>query len=308
MNPRALPADRLFAAYNAVLAVVWCTVPAGEAWAPAMAALHAAGATLPWLLARLPERLPPAVRCLREGYPMLLLLPTWAELGWLAAVRQLPTHDGAIAALDRTVFGTHYHLAWRRAAPGLAEVMFLFYVLYYLTIFVPPVVLALRRRLDAYRDFSFRVLVAFLGCYVCYLAFPVIGPRALAGHHAPAGGALELLSETLHATGDSPGTAFPSSHVTGTVTIAWLAWRWLPRPAAWLLTALAAAVAVAAIYTGNHFTVDVVAGLVWVAILQILVAPWFERRIPGAPAVVSSAAGSLLGRRAKALPREGGAT
>jgi membrane-associated phospholipid phosphatase len=295
---KALPVDRLLGYYNAALAVVWCTAIPRDPWAPAMVALHAVGAAFPWLLARLPARLPRAVHVVREGYPWFLFVPLWSELGWLAAIRRLPTHDHAIAELDRAIFGTHYHLTWMHAWPDLAEPMYFFYILYYPTIFVPLLALALRRRVGAFREWSFRLLLSYLGCYLSYLIFPVIGPRALAAHVAPVGGALAWLSESLHSAGDSPGTAFPSSHVAGAATIAWLAWRRLPRLAAWLLTAQAAGVAAATIYTGNHFTVDVMAGLAWVAVLQAVAAPWFEGRSSHNPAGAEPTPGAPIPQHA----------
>src|SRR5215470_17333939 len=73
----------------------------------------------------------------------------------------------------------------------------------------------------------------------------------------------------MAAAGDAVGTAFPSTHVAGAVTLAWLAWRHCSRAEAWIATVLAAGIGPAAVFTQNHFVIDVVAGAVLGIGLQI---------------------------------------
>ena len=89
-------------------------------------------------------------------------------------------------------------------------------------------------------------------------------------HHANVG---------ARAAGDSLGTAFPSSHVAGVVTAAIIAWKWLPRPVAWLLIVESIGVMVATVYTQNHYAIDAVAGLVWAVVLQVMLLPLLDRLI-----------------------------
>jgi len=77
--------------------------------------------------------------------------------------------------------------------------------------------------------------------------------------------------------GDSMGTAFPSSHVAGSLTAAWAGWRWFSRPTAMLLALEAAGVVVATVYTQNHYAIDVLAGILWAVLLQLTVVPVLER-------------------------------
>ena len=79
------------------------------------------------------------------------------------------------------------------------------------------------------------------------------------------------------AAGDSPGTAFPSSHVAGALTVAWFGCLWLGRAGAALLCVLATLVTVGTVYTGNHFAIDSLAGLLWGAGAQALIVPALAR-------------------------------
>jgi membrane-associated phospholipid phosphatase len=74
-------------------------------------------------------------------------------------------------------------------------------------------------------------------------------------------GFFRLLNDYLRASGDAAGTGFPSSHVTGSIGLAWIAWRHLPRPAAWAAAIVAAGVVPATVYTHNHFVLDSLAGV-----------------------------------------------
>lgn len=271
MNPRLQPVDRVVAVYNLFLAAAWMRAAGAAplAWLPVL--LHVALAGLPWLLAGRVSASRRLLRGLREGYPLLVLAAAWAELGWLQEVRRLPFQDDIVRGLDQALFGGHPHLLWSAAQPQawLSELMHGAYLSYYLFVFLPPLVLAVLGRRAAYRDWVLRLLVTYLGCYVFYTFFPVYGPRLGLPETAAAGsGWLDQLTAALRSAGDSLGTAFPSSHVAGVVTSAWLASRWLPRPLGYGFAAGAFAVCLSTVYTQNHYAVDVVAGLAAALVLQ----------------------------------------
>lgn len=278
---RIYPMDRVLSAYHALLAVAWLLL-FRDAWplALALAGLHAALAFLPRAIPRVPERLPAPLAALRLGYPALSLFPLWSELGFMHRLRAPLGHDGAIARLDHSVFGIHWHAAWHVAMPEawLSETMHGLYVSYYLILVTPLVATALLRRSEAFRDVSFRLMLTYTACFAAYVFFPVYGPRHSDPTTVAGGGIFAPLMERLFATGDSPGTAFPSSHVAGAMTSAWLSLRWLPRPVGIALLAGAIGVAFATVYTGNHYAIDALTGLLFAGLLQTAVAPIFERR------------------------------
>ena len=279
MSDRIRPADLLVAAYNLVLFAVWIRL-GGAAWyVPWIAGAHAAAAALPLLFSRV-GTWRRGLGVLREIYPLLGLLAFWSELGVLQRLAPGGTYDAIVSRLDLMLFGQHLNLAWMPAMPypALSEAMHGFYFLYYPLIFAPPIAMALIGRTDALRDMTLRLMVTYLGCYILYLAFPVIGPAELLPHYQGplTNGFFYHLTHAARAAGDSLGTAFPSSHVAGATTIAVLAWRWLPRPVAVLITVEAVGVLLATVYTQNHYPVDALAGLLWALGLQLVLVPAFS--------------------------------
>lgn len=291
MTRGLLPVDLLVAAFNAAMACVWAAAAAGEGVsrvpvAPWLTAAHAAAAALPWVLRdrwKVPSR--PCL-LLREIYPLFGIAVFWAELGLLAQVRPLPPHDGLVAAWDRALFGVHFHAVWGPAAPWpwLRESMYFFYFSYYVMLIIPAVVIITRGRRDSIRDVTLRLMATYLTCFFFYALFPVHGPRAsdpvsMAPHHAAF---FESVVERAREAGDSPGTAFPSSHVAGVVAVAWFARRWFRARTAAALALGALLVALATVYTGNHFAIDALVGGLWGVAVQVFlsaVAP--SRRLAG---------------------------
>jgi membrane-associated phospholipid phosphatase len=278
VSPRVLPADLLLAGYNLVLAALWARLVGTASFAPWVLGAHLMGALLPLVLARVDERRwagPAGVA--RELYPLVCLLGFWSELGLIQALAPGKAYDDAIGALDLALFGRHLNLVWMPAMPypALSELMHFFYFAYYPLIFLPPIAMCIAGRTDALRDMTLRLMVTYLGCYLAYLSFPVIGPAELLPHYQGplTHGFFYGLTHAARAAGDSLGTAFPSSHVAGATTVAVLAWRWLRRPIALLVTIQAAGVFLATIYTQNHYPVDSIAGLMWALGLQLVALP-----------------------------------
>jgi len=280
---RLRAADVLIAAYNAVLAGMWFSAPAATGRTIGLGAAHLALTLLPVLLRYLdPARPPWGLRALREVYPLLMLGFFWSELGWLFAARRPPFHDTLIAAVDLAWFGEHLNLTWMPAMPAVwfSEVMHFLYFSYYVAVFLPPVYLVAFGSREASTDAMFRLMVTYLSCFLFYLVFPVVGPAELMPHYVGplTEGFFFQLTHGARAAGDSLGTAFPSSHVAGVVTAVIIAWKWLPRPVAWLLIVVGVGVTVSTVYTQNHYAIDAVAGVAWALIAQLALIPLVSRR------------------------------
>lgn len=285
-TPELHPVDTVIALYQAALVPVWLGLASKIPAAPWIALAHAVAALLPAALRRV-RTLPAAAQVALTLYPAVALAVFWAELGLVQALRSAPPLDPLVRRLDLALFGSHWHVAWMDAMPQawMSELMHFGYFLYYLVLAIPPFAILLTRGRDVFRSATLAVMVTYLSCFLFYLAAPVHGPRALAGAEgAPVpGGLFHTLVERARESGDSLGTAFPSSHVAGVVTIAWVAWRWLPRGWAVVLSVAAAMVTLSTIYTRNHYAVDALAGILWAVPLQAWLVPRLERRAAARP-------------------------
>lgn len=281
VNPSgARPVDWLLGGYNAIAAGIWIAAIGRSPAAPWIVAAHALGALVPWGSAVSDRTTSRLFRAVREAYPLLLLYPFYAEVGLFHAAMGSAGHDATVVAWDRAIFSRNWHRAWASAMPSalLREAMHASYFSYYLLIALPPIAAALARRWDAFRAISFRMMLTYVACYAIYFAYPAFGPMHADPHSAAgmAGGFFPGLVRAAAASGDSPGTAFPSSHVAGALTAAWLGFRWHARWVAWAQLALALGVAVSTVYTGNHYVIDALSGILLAVVLQAVVAPWFE--------------------------------
>jgi membrane-associated phospholipid phosphatase len=279
------PVDRLVAAYNLLLGGLWLSVTPYTSYAVWAATAHLAACLLPVVLKRVPRPTLGPLRSLRELYPILLMPVFWTEIDLLFPLRHIGTFDRPISWLDETVFGIHLGAEWMPAMPQiwLSEVMHFSYFAYYAAVYLPPVIMGITGRMAAARDMVFRLTVAYLSCYLVFLFLPVDGPHFLLEHYDGdlTGGLFYQLVDATQRAGDSRGCTFPSSHVAGAVTAAVIAWRWLPRPLAILLSLEAAGVVCSTIYTQNHYAIDSVAGLTWTLTLQLLLVPVLLRRLDG---------------------------
>lgn len=306
------PVDKAVAAWNGVAAAAWlaaalrgaAAVPAvaaahgaaaPTAAAIAWAALHAAAAILlPLVLRRSGAAGSGRLAWLREAYPWLVWALAWRELGALHAATAAAAHDAAIARLDQALFGGPWHRSWAVAAPQrwLQEAAHFVYLSYFALILVTPLRALARRRVDELRAATLGLVATYLGCFAVSLALPVYGPRlaegAGTGHGLFAGAAV-----ALRAAGDSPGTAFPSSHCAASVMSACLAYRAGARRLAAWLAVWAAAVVLSTIYTGNHYALDALAGSAWALLLNAALSAQREPR---------SARRRASGRRPAAVP------
>ena len=253
----------LFAFYQAAVAAVYVAGPGGRSVAfGGLAMVHVAVAALLFRFAsRPPSR---ETSRWRLALPYALWLACWLQLGWLIRFSEQSMHDAQIAAADLALFGGHGHLLFARWLPQADQVMHLIYLSYYGLVLGPPLVLALRRRTADCDRYTRVVMATYLLCFLAYLLYPVLGPRAAAAAQAATnhgGGAVGVLAEALRQAGDSPGTAFPSSHCAGAFAAALAAGAMVSRRTRALLLAWAGLITLSTIHTGNHYGIDAAAGV-----------------------------------------------
>jgi membrane-associated phospholipid phosphatase len=182
-------------------------------------------------------------------------------------------------------------------AVWFSELMHFAYFAYYPAMLLPLLYLSVAGDRAALRDAAFRVTLAYLTSFLIYIVFPVDGPHVLRPRFdgALTGGFFYRLVASTQEGGDVLGASFPSSHVAGMVSLAWVSWRRLPGWAAGLVTLAAVGVVLSTVYTQNHYAIDSVAGVAWALLLQMAVAPAVlgRRADPGGrdPSVPAGAAG-----------------
>ena len=176
--------------------------------------------------------------------------------------------DDPVISWETAIFGGQPALDWARSWPQvwLSEALHATYLSYYAIIVSVPLLLWLARRREDFPEAVFALVLTFVSCFVCYIAFPVEGPRYLWRGTAP-DGPVRAATLALLESRSSPGTAFPSSHVAVASAQALLAVRYFGARGL-LLLPFAIGLAVGAVYGGFHYAIDVVAG----AILGILIA------------------------------------
>jgi membrane-associated phospholipid phosphatase len=283
------PVHRLWAVYATISAIAVLFPYHPSTW-PLLLAMHLLLAALLWPLPPFAQgwdfftrRWPRALRIPFDWLP-LLLVPLWyTELAPLnIMVHGGRYFDSIILAVEHAVFGmpsrdlaVHFPILW------LSELLHGGYLSYYFIIFIPPAVLYLSGRPNAYRRALFTILLSFFMHYVFFIYFPVQGPRYLfpAPDGAIARGGLFRLTHKLLEAGSSRGAAFPSSHVGVSVTQSLIMMRFMPK--GWpIIAVLTILLANGAVYGGFHYATDAFCGLV-LGTIAVLIAPRMYRLLGG---------------------------
>jgi membrane-associated phospholipid phosphatase len=112
------------------------------------------------------------------------------------------------------------------------------------------------------------IALSFYISFVFFITYPVTGPYHVWTVDAPEmyGYVMPKITQYLVNQGSSIGTAFPSSHVSVSVSCWIMAMRY-HRPVAIVYLFLVPALALGAVYGGYHYLIDILAG----AMLGILV-------------------------------------
>ncbi len=208
----------------------------------------------------------------------------------------MPLHVSDIAAVDRGVFGTvpTVWLQRRFLDPGSPHwydaVATLVYTTHFLATPVVAAVLWLRSR-DAWKAFITRVIVLSVAGLLTYVLFPAAPPWYAAREgviepviRASARGWLwlhvnhagNLLSEGQLAS--NPVAAMPSLHTAFATLIAVFAVSRLHTRWRYAALAYPAVMGLALVYLGEHYVVDLVAGVVYALAVHFGVSAWERRR------------------------------
>jgi len=240
---------------------------------------------LSWGLYRIfPCRLTVFFRILAQ----LLLLGSWYpetfELN-----RFLPNLDHVFATWEQQLFGFQPALVFCKeyASPWVSELLTLGYESYYPLMGIVPL-FYLFRRYDELPKAAFVIIGSFFVFYLVFLFLPAGGPQ----YYYPAAGIENIRQgifpnigtyfmgdyeglpipgwedglmyktlQVMHAAGERPTAAFPSSHVGVSVVLLWLAWESRNRKLFWSLLPFGVLMFFATFYIQAHYAIDAIAGL-----------------------------------------------
>ena len=223
--------------------------------------------------------------------------------------RVLHNYDPFFAHLDQYLFGCQPALlfAERCSHPVLSELMYMGYCSYFVLI-AAVVVYFFFWRYDQFCRAAFVLLASFFLYYLVFLAIPVTGPQYyylaaglenisqgvfpdvgsyfatcedLMVQPGYADGFFYRLLHDVHAAGEHPTAAFPSSHVGVGVVILCLVWRSRNRRLFFWLLPLLVLLFFSTVYIRAHYVVDViggfVSGLFFCLLLDFLYAKWLVK-------------------------------
>lgn len=231
-------------------------------------------------------------RFLGDWVPFVVIFLAYEAMRGVAPKTGIPPHVGDLADLESRLFAGHIPTAvlqaWLANPPG--RVVAYAATVVYFSHFVFPIAVAMALWLVDRRQFL-RFTVALMGmCFVAFAIF-VLAPTAppwYAESHAAITGVHKIINSTLPsavspyyaALNPNPVAAFPSLHAAFPF-LGFLAVREVfSRRAALAVLAWCAAVWFSVVYLGEHYVVDVIAGVALAAVawwvLNHVVAPRYS--------------------------------
>jgi len=232
----------------------------------------------------------------RHAYALMSLPFLYNTVQYLSRLTTERYFDDWIVGKEFVLFGCQPSQILYSAIPSIAlsEFLHLAYLAYVLLTPLVALTLYFTKRYEPLKEFTTTVMATFLFCYAVFTVFPVRGPFYYFGPIDPqAKGVLfPRLVHGMLTRAASVGTAFPSSHVAGSVAIWIVARRYLPRLSHGLLV-IAAGIFFGTVYGGFHYALDALSGVavgVFFGLLGPKLHAWI-RRIPG---LAQSAAESVV--------------
>lgn len=250
-----------------------------------------------------------AIACLGQGWrrllrvvldwvPFTLVLMAYDQSRTVATVVNMPLHESDIAWAEDRVFGGHIPTVWLQDhfhTPGAVHWYDAAATLVYATHFVATPALAavlwLRNR-GLWLSYITRVIVLAFAGLVTYVLFPeappwlaardgIIDPVARTSARGwiwlHAGNLQEILASAQR-DGANPVAAMPSLHIAFATLVALFIAPHLTRRWRYLAVGYPVAMGVVLVYTGEHYVLDLVAGVGYALIVHALVSKWERRR------------------------------
>ena len=236
-------------------------------------------------------------RVLLDWLPFTATLVIWDVSRGIADAVGLPLHVTDVAAADRDLFFGTVPTVWLQHhffIPGHPQwydaVATLVYTSHFLATPILAAVLWLRNR-EVWLAFVRRVLALAVAGLLTYVLFPAAPPwyAAREGAIGPVvrGSSRGWLWLHVNKAGNllregqvsaNPVAAMPSLHTAYATTIALFVIALFRTRARWLVLIYPVVMGVALVYLGEHYVVDVVAGVVYALVIHVVIGRWERRR------------------------------
>ena len=269
-----------------------------------LVALHAAAVIAVHLLIQAHAKWPRngLLILLRHFYPIMLYPPFYAETGLLNRMFIPGYLDEFFIRLEDQMFGFQPSIAFMEKLPYLpvSELFYASYFSYYVMIVGVGLLLYLKNE-RCFLHYISTVSFVFYVCYLIYIFLPVVGSRVfyasvpdfpaqttwgffpLPYPRAVESGPFFHIMAFIYAYVESPGAAFPSSHVAVAMVTLYFSWLYRLR-VRHVHVALVGLLCAATVYCRYHYVVDVLAGaltaLVLLPIGERLYWKWARKNTP----------------------------
>jgi len=277
-DPHIRPVDGI--TYLALLALVVATLVSRPPDPPGLSLVVRYGGlavvlTLLWWVDRGQSRL---LDVLHGFYPLIFIPILFDSLADLLPHVSPVERDAILIRLDYALLGVHPTI-WleRYTHPVLTELLTWAYTAYYFLPVLLAAALYRQKKAGAFDRAVFGLVLCYYLSYVGYFLVPAVGPRFTLAHlqTVDLSGvfAADAIRETLDALERFKQDAFPSGHTAIVLLVLVYAWRPL-RGLFWFFLPIVMALIVSTVYLRYHYVVDVLAGMLLVAVCPVL-----ERRM-----------------------------
>ena len=225
----------------------------------------------------------PLFRLFREGYPMVVMLFFYKEIGLLVHMYFDWTLDDWLLSVDsemgRIGLSIWNFQQFYPPARLLNEFFSIGYSFYFFLMPIAALTLYFRAPLAKFRTYIFSVSFTYYLHYILFILLPAASPRffmpglrqSLEGYWVA-----DLLQSAVEKNAFAGGS-FPSSHIAAAI-ICFMAYPYLGK-ARFPVLFLTAAMFAGTIYGRYHYFVDVLAGFA-VGFCCYFLAPWLEKKWP----------------------------
>ncbi len=224
-------------------------------------------ASVLFIFSRIGNNSHPVLRFVRFFYPILFFTPAYLQTARINRVIFSGLLDPFFQKAEFGIFRFQPSLAFADSLPQawFSEWMHFAYFSYYLMIPGIAVLLYFKGDKQAIKNFMLSLCILFYFCYSCYILLPVEGATSF-GRNEFNGGLFTNIMKVIYADFESPGAAFPSSHVAVTLLIIIHALRDAKRFGP-IFIFLGVNLIFATVYCRYHYVVDVMGGIEAVAMV-----------------------------------------